>query len=64
MNVQELIDRLEKVEDKTMTVCLSDWSEEYATNHELNTTEVLKELTYVDDNDEDQVATYYLLDVV
>lgn len=36
MNVQELIERLESIEDKTLMVCLEDWNENYCLAHELN----------------------------
>ncbi len=29
MNVQELIDHLQAIEDKTQTVCIEDWNEGY-----------------------------------
>ena len=29
MNVQEMIDQLMKIEDKTLPVCVEDWSEQY-----------------------------------
>jgi hypothetical protein len=29
MNVQEMIDELNKIEDKTLLVCLADWNEDY-----------------------------------
>lgn len=30
MNVQEAIDELQKVEDKTLPLCIVDWNEQYA----------------------------------
>ena len=35
MNVQELIDLLEAIEDKTLNVMVTDWNEEYAPDTEL-----------------------------
>ena len=29
MNVQELIDKLQKIEDKSLPVCIEDWNERY-----------------------------------
>jgi len=30
MNVQEMIDALQKIEDKTLPLCVEDWNEMYA----------------------------------
>jgi hypothetical protein len=41
MNVQEVIDKLMKIEDKTMEVMLADWNEQYLWPAPLNSIEIL-----------------------
>lgn len=63
MNVKELIEILNKIENKELPLCLADWSEEYMPNSVADSVEEINNAEYLTIGEGRQVGSYVLITI-